>query len=525
MRKHSQNRFHWPRARFPFLPVHLHPAVKRTGLAASLLGIALLTGCGRQAETDRLRAEREQLERERAAIAAEKERMEREQVLARQTAEAEAEARRISEEKAKLEAEKNRLAEERGRLEEDRAARAAAENPDAGQFPSLELASNRLAEERQRVDALKVQAETDRLATERGAAEAKAREAAAKRAETEAAAEKTTAFFFEALAPHGEWFDTDRHGFVWQPKRAVLDPEWRPYADGRWQWTEYGWTWQSQEPYGWAVYHYGRWLRHPKNGWLWIPGHEWAPAWVAWRVKGSEFVGWAPLPPDRQSGRNHGPAVDRELEIAPATYLFLAIRDFDEPTYVHKFVSRERRMEMLRGSRNVTRLERRASGGNDAVVLGGPDPGMIASVIRQERNDADATPVPQLNLVLASQPAERESGDVVEGDAMLLFAPRLVKATAMGKPKGARGTLQIPQRDHNWDDASPEHETEWRSQVEREAAYAAAAQRAAAQKPASSTPRVAPTPTPQPKAVSRPVARQNPLNPSSLQPAGGLFAR
>lgn len=32
-------------------------------------------------------------------------------------------------------------------------------------------------------------------------------------------------------------------------------------------------------------------------GWIWVRGEEWAPAWVDWR-RGSDYVGWAPLPPD-----------------------------------------------------------------------------------------------------------------------------------------------------------------------------------------------------------------------------------
>lgn len=31
-------------------------------------------------------------------------------------------------------------------------------------------------------------------------------------------------------------------------------------------------------------------------GWVWVPGVEWAPAWVSWRVGGG-YIGWAPLPP------------------------------------------------------------------------------------------------------------------------------------------------------------------------------------------------------------------------------------
>ena len=31
-------------------------------------------------------------------------------------------------------------------------------------------------------------------------------------------------------------------------------------------------------------------------GWYWVPGYEWAPAWVAWR-NNNDYYGWAPLSP------------------------------------------------------------------------------------------------------------------------------------------------------------------------------------------------------------------------------------
>src|SRR5690606_3356237 len=51
------------------------------------------------------------------------------------------------------------------------------------------------------------------------------------------------------------------------------------------------------EPYAWAVYHYGRWYDDDRLGWCWVPGRNWAPAWVTWR-RGDRHVGWAPLPPE-----------------------------------------------------------------------------------------------------------------------------------------------------------------------------------------------------------------------------------
>ncbi|CAN0443801.1 unnamed protein product, partial [Phaeothamnion confervicola] len=62
---------------------------------------------------------------------------------------------------------------------------------------------------------------------------------------------------------------------------------------------EHGWYWESEEEFGWVVYHYGRWLLDQRYGWLWVPGREWGPAWVAWR-EGEEAIGWAPLPPEAE---------------------------------------------------------------------------------------------------------------------------------------------------------------------------------------------------------------------------------
>lgn len=101
--------------------------------------------------------------------------------------------------------------------------------------------------------------------------------------------------FYESLAPFGEWVMIPPHGWVWLPYDVGYD--WRPYTAGYWIWTEVGWTWVSDEPFGWAVYHYGRWNYSPYYGWYWVPGTQWGPAWVAWR-RGNGFIGWAPLPVD-----------------------------------------------------------------------------------------------------------------------------------------------------------------------------------------------------------------------------------
>src|SRR5690606_30432372 len=71
----------------------------------------------------------------------------------------------------------------------------------------------------------------------------------------------------------------------------------RPYyTNGHWVMTEYGNTWVSDYPWGWAAFHYGRWVYSNFYGWLWIPDSQWGPAWVVWR-QGGGYYGWAPMGP------------------------------------------------------------------------------------------------------------------------------------------------------------------------------------------------------------------------------------
>jgi hypothetical protein len=102
--------------------------------------------------------------------------------------------------------------------------------------------------------------------------------------------------FYAGLSSHGNWVETPEYGWVWVPYRQTQVQNWRPYLYGQWVWTKYGWTWVSEEPFGWATYHYGRWAYAPAWGWYWVPGYTWGPAWVVWRY-GDAAVGWAPLYP------------------------------------------------------------------------------------------------------------------------------------------------------------------------------------------------------------------------------------
>jgi len=100
------------------------------------------------------------------------------------------------------------------------------------------------------------------------------------------------------LAPHGDWVYSDRWGEVWIPTDVPSD--FQPYVtDGYWADTiDHGWLWVSDYEWGDIPFHYGRWVNDPWDGWMWIPGTVWSPAWVIWRGD-DQYAGWMPMPPDR----------------------------------------------------------------------------------------------------------------------------------------------------------------------------------------------------------------------------------
>ncbi|WP_316802036.1 DUF6600 domain-containing protein [Pedobacter nototheniae] len=101
--------------------------------------------------------------------------------------------------------------------------------------------------------------------------------------------------FYDELSPYGTWIQDPQYGYVWRPD--VEQSDFRPYyTNGRWAMTEYGNTWVSNYDWGWAPFHYGRWVINSYRQWIWLPDTNWGPAWVDWR-SGDGYYGWAPMAP------------------------------------------------------------------------------------------------------------------------------------------------------------------------------------------------------------------------------------
>lgn len=155
---------------------------------------------------------------------------------------------------------------------------------------------------------------------------------------------QVSAEFDIALEPYGTWRRHPRYGEVWSPSGVPRD--WRPYEYGRWVYTdEWGWYWvsdESEQDWGWVTFHYGRWV-HDRRSWFWVPGDEWAPAWVDWR-HGGEYVGWSALPPDD---------LIESYSLLPALWILVPGRYMLAPRWRTYIVPPQRRVVVLRSTRVV----------------------------------------------------------------------------------------------------------------------------------------------------------------------------
>ncbi len=169
--------------------------------------------------------------------------------------------------------------------------------------------------------------------------------------------------FYNKLEPYGDWIETGDYGYVFHPRQAESSRSWRPYTDGRWVYTDAGCTWISEEPFGWATYHYGRWTRLRGIGWVWVPGNQWAPAWVSWR-KSTDYVGWAPLPPEARFDQRTGIHnwSDNYYDIGPDQYCFVASREFGAPRVQQTLLPPERSVTIINQTTNVTNITRLGRG-------------------------------------------------------------------------------------------------------------------------------------------------------------------
>jgi hypothetical protein len=299
-------------------------------------------------------------------------------------------------------------------------------------------------------------------------------------------------FFYNNLSG-GSWIEVADYGYCWQPDVMVSNTSWRPYADGYWAYTDLGWTWVSYEDFGWATYHYGRWVRLSDYGWVWVPGRdedlEWGPAWVSWRT-GGDYIGWAPLPPARvglYAGGVIGGHVDVDFDIGPAYYNFVDVRYIGEPVLRERIVDVNQNVTYINQTVNVTNITTK----NKVVYNYGPDINTI--------NARASRPIQRLKLERqenADVTVAAKSGALtkVQGDKLVVAAPMTIKKSAKQvAPPAVKAKVAQGKADRGWsvvgdENAQKEFKQKLRTQDLKNVPQPTGAAGAAAQAPVGASP-------------------------------------
>jgi len=127
----------------------------------------------------------------------------------------------------------------------------------------------------------------------------------------------------EDLDRYGRWEEDAEYGPLWMPSGVA--PGWAPYTTGRWAWVQpWGWTWVDVSPWGFAPFHYGRWVQRGPF-WAWSPG-----GYVARPVYAPALVGWVGGPPVYRPGVS----IDISIGVGGGRSWYpLTPRDRYEPTF------------------------------------------------------------------------------------------------------------------------------------------------------------------------------------------------
>ncbi|HVT61294.1 MAG TPA: DUF6600 domain-containing protein [Thermoanaerobaculia bacterium] len=234
-------------------------------------------------------------------------------------------------------------------------------------------------------------------------------------------------FFYSNLSPHGHWVQRHSYGWVWMP--YGIRAGWRPYTLGRWVMTDQGWTWVSDEPFGWATYHYGRWINDSQYGWGWVPGYQWAPAWVAWR-SGNGYIGWAPLPPEVRFragiGLDFG-GVNLEVSLGASHFSFVEERSFLRSNVASYVAPPARNVTIINNTTNITNY----TVVNNRVINQGVPVQRLEQVTGQR--------VQQYQVAAVTSGSARSPQ--LHGNQLTVFRPSVVRQSATPTPPpSARAT-------------------------------------------------------------------------------------
>lgn len=192
-----------------------------------------------------------------------------------------------------------------------------------------------------------------------------------------------------------------------------------------------------------------------EGSWVWVPGYEWAPAWVSWRQT-NDHVGWAPLPPEARWSVSIGfnQWTDSYYDIGPSYYNFVPFNLFARRSSLRScIVDRSYNVNYINQSVNITNISYQQNVVNN-IFVGGPDPdrfGRGDSGIRRLglRRDDESFRRDWIDN-RGERPDGFRSLSRIERGNLVVAAPSVRRDATPGIPSRVRESLARPEIDRGW---------------------------------------------------------------------------
>jgi len=313
--------------------------------------------------------------------------------------------------------------------------------------------------------------------------------------------------FYDDLSPYGTWTENPSYGYVWMPTGI---PGFSPYeTGGHWVLTDDGWMWDSDYPWGWAAFHYGRWDFDDSYGWFWVPDNEWGPAWVSWRSSPG-YYGWAPLRPGISVSVSFGAGYHERNE----RWIFVRDGDIGRDDIGRRYIDRGRNAAMINNSTVIVNSQR--DDNRHVTYVAGPN--------RDDVQKATHTTLKPVAVREAAQPGQHiNNGELQvyrpqvqkDGGSGTHPAPSKVEKLADVKSTSARA---VPNRQQEPQTAAPQRNPQPlqprninsadRKQPAKRVPEIAPTQRVQQQRPQNANPSSAKATPQQPRRVKPPIKTQ-----------------
>ena len=227
--------------------------------------------------------------------------------------------------------------------------------------------------------------------------------------------------FYDDLSPYGDWISYPEYGYVWRPDNRYND--FQPYrSEGHWAWSDDGWLWVSDYEWGWAPFHYGRWVYDSYEGWLWVPDYEWAPAWVVWRG-GDDYYGWAPMSP----GISINLYLGNRYNVPSNYWCFAPSRYITSPHLSNYYIDRGRNTTIF----NHTTIINNYSSNRGYVI--GPS-----------RNEVERYTGSRISPVRIRE-SQRAGRTIIRNDEVSIYKPYINRGSDRGAPRTFENSRQRSQ--------------------------------------------------------------------------------